>query len=306
MRFFPTRRGWKRLGIGLAILVAVALLANGFMAWWVEHQLQAKIAEIRAAGDPASIADLAPKPIPADQNAAAMLQQLGPRFDEFSRDYTQFLARTPLGDAWEQRRDRGEPPTPEQIEAIRAILGKYPDLDAGLSEVAACNQYASMADFSLGSRQFLEGYLQNQTTRIRTPARFLEWRIQLLIADGRFEEATRRGLELLRIARLYDGEPLMMNFLVGVALREMATIELYDSLAAGKVSPELHAAVDRELALHDDPQRLALALTTELRLLGRPDAVAGLGAAHGSGQPVLDACGGMAGETAVPGGAGFL
>ena len=60
MRIFPSKRGWKRLGIALAILVGIALAANGVVAWWVDYQFQSRVAAIRVAGDPASIADLAP------------------------------------------------------------------------------------------------------------------------------------------------------------------------------------------------------------------------------------------------------
>ena len=49
----------RRIGLGLLIVVAIALLADGFMALWTEVRLQRKIAAIRANGDPASIADLA-------------------------------------------------------------------------------------------------------------------------------------------------------------------------------------------------------------------------------------------------------
>jgi len=170
------------------------------------------------------------------------------------------LDRTPLGKAYEKRRDRGERPTPEQTDAIREILHKYPDLDTGIAAAAACHQYASMADFSLDSQQFLEQYLSG---RVRTPARFLVWRIEVLIADGQSEEAAGRGLELLRLSRLYDREPLLLNMLVGIALRGMAANALFDSLAAGPVSPDLHTAIDQELALHDDPQRMARVLKTE-------------------------------------------
>ena len=84
MQIWPTKRFWKRLAIGALAVVSLALIANGLMAWWVEHRLQTKIAAIRAAGDPASIADLAPEPIPADQNAAAIIERIAPRLDEFA------------------------------------------------------------------------------------------------------------------------------------------------------------------------------------------------------------------------------
>src|SRR3954465_3322350 len=83
MRIWPTKRWWKRIGIGFLILVTIALAANGFMAWLTEHRLQARIAAIRAAGNPASTAELAPKSIPKVENAAAILEKLGPRLHAY-------------------------------------------------------------------------------------------------------------------------------------------------------------------------------------------------------------------------------
>jgi hypothetical protein len=263
MRIWPTKRRWKRLAIGAAIIVAVALIANGFMVWWVEHELQTKIAAIRAAGDPASIADLAPAPIPADQNAAAYLEQLAPRLDDFAKDQWHFLDKTPLGKAYDERCRRGEPPTPEQIEAIRAIVDKYPDVVVGLAAAAACERYASMTDFSRDQRELFDELLDKRVTRPRNAARFIDWRIVELAAAGRSEQAAEQGLQLLRLARLHDAEPLLVNFLVGLAVRMTAAEPLYDALAAGPISPQSHIALDEELARHDDPQRLVRALKTE-------------------------------------------
>jgi hypothetical protein len=253
------------LAIGLAIIVAIvvalALIANGFMAWRTERRLQAKIAAIQAAGDPASIADLAPEPIPDDQNAAFLLVQIGPRLDEFAKEHARFF-ETPVGKAYDEARDKGELPTPEQIEAIRAIVAKYPDLDRDIAQLTALEQYASQADFSLDHRQFLESAI-DQVQDVRTAARFLGWQMEVLVAEGKPEQAAELGLQMLRLARLYEAEPALINFLVAIAIRGIAAERLYDALAAGPISPELHAALDEELARNDDPQRLERVLKDE-------------------------------------------
>ena len=263
MRIWPTNRRWKQLAFGAVIVVALALIANGFMAWRTESRLQSKIAAIRAAGDPATIADLAPEPIPADQNAAAYVEQLAPRLDEFAKEHGRFLDKTPLGKAYETGRDRGEPPTPEQINVIRAIVDKYPDVDAGLAAAAACERYASLADYSVDHQRLVEDVIDKRTNRIRTAVRFTSWRMEVLTSDGKSNQAVAEGTRLLRLARLYDGEPLLINYLVGLAVRGLTAQSLYDALAAGTVSPELHAALDKELARQDDPQRLVQVLKTE-------------------------------------------
>jgi hypothetical protein len=67
----------------------------------------------------------------------------------------------------------------------------------------------------------------------------------------------------LRLARLYESQPTIVPFLVGIAMRNLSAPHIYDALAAGPVSAELHAALDDELALADTPQKLAHALKIE-------------------------------------------
>jgi hypothetical protein len=247
------------LWIGALVLLAVFVLA--IIAWQVDRQWQQRLAAIRAAGDSASIADLAPEPIPDDENAAAYLQRIEPQLEAFGKDQWAF-GETPIGKAYDETLASGEPPTADEIAAIRQILDRYPAIDQALAEAAACDEYTSLLDFSLDYTQFLDALLK-QASAIRSPARFLRWRMQVLVADGNQQEAVKRGIQLLRLARLHDAEPTEVNYLVGIALRGMAAEWLYDALAAGPVSPELHAALDQELAQHDDPQRFARVLKTE-------------------------------------------
>ena len=85
----------------------------------------------------------------------------------------------------------------------------------------------------------------------------------VLIAAGQQEQAIELGIEILQLARQYDHEPALINMLVSAAVRGIAAEPLYDALAAGPVSPKLHKALDDELALHEDPQRLARTLKSE-------------------------------------------
>jgi hypothetical protein len=262
MRIFPTKRRLKRIAIGLVILLAIALIANGIMAWRTGSRWRGRIAAIRAGGDPASIADLAPTPVPDDQNAAAVIAKLGPRLEEFGKDNWNFTDKDPLGIDYEKRGDRGEPATEEQIVAIRKILDKYPDIDAGVAAAAACDKYASLANYSLDHVKLLEEFLV-QMQRFRTAARFLDWRMEVLVAERQQDKAVNLGIEMLRLAREYDHEPASVNMLVATAVRGIAVTSLYDALAAGRVSPEVHAALDRELALDDDRQRMVRTLKSE-------------------------------------------
>ena len=75
------KRGKKTLkwtGIALVAFVAILLIANAVFVWTTDARLERQLAEIKAAGDPLTLADLAPKPIPPEKNAAAYFLQAKP------------------------------------------------------------------------------------------------------------------------------------------------------------------------------------------------------------------------------------
>ena len=261
MRIWPTKRGWKRFALALAFLLALGLIENGVFAWRAQWKLDERLTSIRAAGDPASIAELAPEAIPDSENAAAILEQIRPRLNEFSKAYGKFY-KSPLGMEFEAREDEDKPPTDEQMAAIRTILAEYTDVEQAISKAAACERYASRLDFSLEHRAFLEQML-DRVPESRTATRLLAWRAKVLQIDGQHEAALRNGIEALRLARLHTNEPTLVAYLVAIAMRGIASEQIYDSLSAGVITPELHAALDQELALHDDPRQLTRVLATE-------------------------------------------
>jgi hypothetical protein len=264
MRFFLSKRFWQRVAICLVSLVAVGLIVNGILAWRADSQLQAKVTEIRAAGDPASIAELAPEPVPDDENAAVILERIAPRVDAFSKDYAGF-SNSPFGMKYDEAEDRGEPATKDQIDAIRVILSKYPDVQQAIAEAAQCDKYASRLDYSLDTSAFIDALVKHQS-RIRTVARFLEWQATVLLADGQNEEALQSGIRIYRLAWLYENEPTLVSYLVAIAVRGLAAAPIYDALSAGPVSPEVLVSLDAELARHDDPAPLLRTLKTERAL----------------------------------------
>ena len=56
-------------------LVAIGLIANAWFVWTTDRRLEGQLAAIRAAGEPLTLADLARKPIPPEQNAATYLRR---------------------------------------------------------------------------------------------------------------------------------------------------------------------------------------------------------------------------------------
>jgi hypothetical protein len=252
----------KRLGIGLAILIAVLLIINGAYSWYTGRQLEQRLAKLRAAGEPTTFAELAPKPIPSEQDAAVHLQRLAPRLKAFEKEYVEFFDRTPLGKSFSEREEQGKPPTSEQIVAIREILSRYPELPQAIDEASRREGYASQIDYTVADSHVIEEVMSTASGR-RTPARFLRWKIRVLLDDGKRDEALRMGLVILRLARHYDGEPALVNGLVACGVRYAAVDSLNLVLCSEPLSPEVRQQLDQELALHDDPAWIQHVMKTE-------------------------------------------
>ena len=88
---------WKRLAIAAIALGVAAVLAIVALSWWTGGVFGRRLAAIRAAGDPASIADLALKSIPANENAAAIIESLAPQIDAFAKAHGAFQDRRGQG-----------------------------------------------------------------------------------------------------------------------------------------------------------------------------------------------------------------
>ncbi|MCC6493121.1 MAG: hypothetical protein IT424_08875 [Pirellulales bacterium] len=260
MKLLPTRRTVKRWGLGLGIVLGVLLVINGILAWRTETRFQRVIAAIRAEGDPASIAELKPQPIPDEVNAATQIDRLTPRLEEFAREHGRFY-KTDLGKALDDLNE-GDRPNAEQIAGMRAILDKYTDLEQMIAAAAACPRYASTADFSLGFNKFLEAELPRMS-RLRTIARLVDWRVQVLVADDQRDEAVRRIFDVLRLARLNESEPTIVSFLITVAVRGVALHDLHYTLTAGPVPPETHDEIERTLQSLENPGKLGQTLRSE-------------------------------------------
>jgi hypothetical protein len=251
------RVGWVVLG-----LVGALLVTNAFMSWRIDREFESRVAAIRDAGDPASIADLKPKPMPADENAAVHLDRLTPRLEAFAREQWAFY-KTPLGKQLEQL--KGGPASPELIEAMRTLLDQYTDLEQAILLASHCPAYASTMDFSLGFQKFLDVHL-DRVTRLKDITRMTEWRTQVLLADGLRDEAVQRWLTVMRLARLGEAEPSLMASLVSIAARGAAMAGIYRALADGPIAAETRTDVEAELAKTDDPRRIERMLRTERAL----------------------------------------
>lgn len=259
MRIRPTRRTVKRWGIGIAIVLGLLLAANGIMAWRTEARENAVKEAIRAQGDPASIADLKPEPIADHRNAAAQIAGLSNELKAFEKDHFTFLESTDLGKAY----DKSDAlPTAEQAAAMRKILDKNDAMKDAIDRAAACDAWASVGDYSVDHTVFIEQLLE-RIQNFRTVMRYARWELDVLAAEGRRDDAVRRGIDILKLSRLHESEPTLVAYLVSVAVRGTAIDGMNKTLAAGSVSADVRQSLDEELARAERPGQFGAMLRLE-------------------------------------------
>ena len=280
-----SKRLLKRIAIGFGLLVGLLLIVNGVLAWSAQRRLDQKIAELRAAGDPASLGDLAPKPIPPEQNAAIYLQQISAEAEKFEREWSKAYyepspqkqkdaggkrealattepARSALGKQLDEIEEKDLVPNKEQQAAIRPILDAFPTILSTMKKAAACDQYASLLDFNLPPNQFLDQLLKKAAAP-RLIAQYVRSKMVVLVAEGKSDEAVRLGVRMLRLTRFCDQEPTLINHLVSLAVRGMMFSSINLALRHNEVDPGVRAELDAELALHDGLGPLRAALRSE-------------------------------------------
>lgn len=245
-RYWSLKRVLTRLGLSVLGLLASLLFTNAILNWRAGARLEAKLSQLRAAGAPTTISDLAPTPVDDEKNAAWQLQALASQLESFSQRYQAF-SETELGKALQKRIVEGAQPTDEQCVAIEVILDQHSELSAGLRRAAQCDQYASLLDFSLDHPNFV-GHVINAPPQIRTAARMLDWRMEASIAEGDSANAVSTGIEMIRLSRLYEHEPTMVSCLVAISCRGVAGSALNHALRGGTIPAEIRDQLNSELS----------------------------------------------------------
>ena len=229
----------KWTGIILGALVAILLMANGWFVWTTDTRLERQLAEIRKAGDPLSMAELARPPIPPEKNAATYLRRA-------EADLTAIVIEA--GDIFECS---GFPMSIEQQKTVKAALAAHPNAIPLLEQAAACPDNAAQLDYTVSPSWELLSQEMPLFGNFRSVTRVLWARGMLLVAEGDRDEAVRTALASIRLVRNFEHNASFCGYLTAIAAREMAMAYVNLALQTGPVSKEVRDALDAELARHE-------------------------------------------------------
>jgi hypothetical protein len=247
------KRILKWAGIVAGAAIVILLVLNVFFVRSTGNRLEDRLDALRRAGEPVRIADLAHPPIPDEKNADAFLRRAAGDLDAIRKDLETWYPNSgfPTG-----------PLAPDEQEKLEKLFAAHPQFLPLLEQAADCPDSDPQLDTTLPRTQFLSACL-DLAGRHRVLYRALQARSALLLAKGRPDDAAAVQLLLLRLARHWRREPMLMGLLVTAVVEYQAIEQLNRILQAGPVSPATRRAIEAELALHDTMDGYTWALRSE-------------------------------------------
>jgi hypothetical protein len=249
----------KYIGLAAGILIAAALIANAIYVRTTGTSLEERLSRLREAGEPLSLADLAARPAPPGANAAAVLKRIEPELRALSKEIEPLLVAA----------DPPRPRTENDWKALEAAYANHPTVLPGLAEAAACPSYKSPLNYQLPTMSddrskpsFMNELLADVQTR-RQAATIIKCRVDLQLRAEDRDGAMRTCLDGIRIARHTAQEPMIISYLVVIAVRNIAMASANEILHAGPIADELHAALEAELKSQEGANAFRAAMRTE-------------------------------------------
>ncbi len=242
---------WSAIVVGCVVLLGLA--ASSFFFWRLGGILEARLHELRAAGEPVRITDLRRDRIPPDSNAETHLRRVDADLTSIEKELNALYPRA------------GYPrsvPTPDESEKLARIFDAHPGLIPTLQTASQALDDDPDLDTTLPCPAFIQAVMDRSGGH-RSVYRILRTRSQLLMAQGHPDEAVRTQLLLLRLIRQWRHDPMLIAFLVRGAGEISAMETIGRVLQSATVTPETRAAIDAELDRHDTSDAFAHALRTE-------------------------------------------
>jgi hypothetical protein len=234
----------------LRCLAFVLLAASALVCSACEARAQAmpkrspalarEIAAAKRMGLPVGPKDMAGPSLPTARNAAPIYRQLFQRFETVSS-----AEKNDVGNL-------GRAPTAAQVEKTRKVLVRHRDILALIHRAAARPQCVFRRDWSQGPAMRFPEF-----AGFREAARWIKAESAAQLKDGRPLEAVKTQALGFRIARHAASDPILIGYLVGVAINAITLSGMEHILYTAGGDPAVADAVGQ--AVEKDFARLSLA-----------------------------------------------
>lgn len=222
--------------------LAWALLLMLLGACAIADEVADRIAALKAAGEPVTPAEVAPAPVPDDDNAALCYLDA-------------VAALTPGGDDIYAALDTSDPAT---VQRTRGQVARDAEALEWVREASAKERCRFDLDYSAGLAIMLPHLAQ-----MRSLARFLRCAAVASALDGNPAEAAEHLRMGFVLARHVTQDPILIGLLVGVAIDSIMVEASAQVMALGRIPTEQARALSAELGKLDYTDCLVRTLRTE-------------------------------------------
>ncbi len=223
---------WELTFIALFLLVLPAGLWF-YRDYTLGHRLEAELDELKGAGMPVSMPEAAPKPVPDDENAAVLYQQV------FRVDFSGGGSNCLLPEFTSEELDLVhafmDEPNAEGEEFLRTFFS-----DAQTEQSLQTLREASRRPHSVFPVRWDQGpaTLFPHLARFRQAARLMVARAAVAAHDGHLDEALEWHKVIFRMSEHVAEEPTVIAQLVAIAMQAIAVRGLRPLLREAAIDPE--------------------------------------------------------------------
>jgi hypothetical protein len=247
------RKLWRRFLIVPGLVLALGLGYCVLRSWQADSELESRLEQLREHGVPLTLDELQTPALPKDDNAETWFRQAQPHTDELSRL---------LKDYQSTEEFQSFRPNAEQMEMLKKAFDDHVEAFVLYARAADCSGFQS--DWRIGARpsESLKLHLVN-TSVARSIMRHCSARAGLLMAEGDFDEALKMGLQMLKLSRSVDHQPMVLGYLVGLACRSMSLDVIVAVLEQSPLTEEQRQQIDSALADCESVSGFTHALASE-------------------------------------------
>ena len=212
----------KIVGVAILILVILGVGMLAMSSYRKTREIDARIAAIKAQGDPVSVGDLIPKP--ADpRNGAVVYERIFTAIKPGSKDLWKAYGVTSPP---KRRRD------PELLALARAATARYRGVLPLIGEAASM----PYCRFNTNWNDLPEKIIYRYLAEIRDVSRFLAEIAIVDASDGRMEDSLRSIGLGYRLSESLNREPSLIGSLSRIACVSITTLSLKQSAQYGDIS----------------------------------------------------------------------
>ena len=254
-----TRR--KKVLLLLAILL-VFLLAAPFIyllvwAHLARTRFDAAVEDLRRRGEPTTLAELAPPPVPDEQNAAVLYEEAFSLYEPFCERLSPETYR-----AIDNLTRKRQPLSQQELVEVRSILSGSQEILKLVHSGAQRNLCCYHLDYSLPSYELLRKGCPTSRELLGVMG-LLRLSARLNLSEAHMDRAVEDCLTLRALARSLHETPGSVALICEEILEDNSYRALMRILSEAEPGPELIHRMLAAIGPYDDRQRLLLGLRSE-------------------------------------------